>query len=307
VTTRLDVLCVGGATVDRKYRLAGPARLGTSNPGHATLGFGGVARNVAVNLARLGRRAGLATRIGEDAAGGALRDDLVAAGVDVSAVTMDPAYATAEYVAILDPSGALVVGVADMAVLDHGLDGVVEGALARAGGAGIVFADCNMPRATFERFLSVARGLPVRIAVDAVSVKKAAHLPDDLSPVAVAFMNRDEAAQVLGEAAVAADVAARRLVEVRGAGAVIVTDGARGAFGHTRDGRAFHCAARSAMVVDVTGAGDAFIAGTLDGLAGGLAIEDAARRGAAAAAATVESPDSVRADIAAVIAAAGEG
>ena len=40
---------------------------------------------------------------------------------------------------------------------------------------------------------------------------------------------------------------------------------------------------------DVTGAGDALVSGTLYGLSGGLALEDAARLGLAAAAITVES------------------
>ena len=46
------VLCVGAATVDRSFRSLDPIRPGTSNPGASTKGFGGVARNVAENLAR---------------------------------------------------------------------------------------------------------------------------------------------------------------------------------------------------------------------------------------------------------------
>ena len=60
VTERLT--CVGGAVVDRKYHLLRPAVAGTSNPARAVTGFGGVARNVAETLARLGVAVSLVSR-----------------------------------------------------------------------------------------------------------------------------------------------------------------------------------------------------------------------------------------------------
>jgi hypothetical protein len=58
---RRRVLCVGAATVDRSFRSLDPIRPGTSNPVVSTKGFGGVARNVAENLARLGALAAALT------------------------------------------------------------------------------------------------------------------------------------------------------------------------------------------------------------------------------------------------------
>ncbi len=55
----IDCLCIGGAAVDRSFRLVGPAVLGTSNIASSDSGLGGVARNVAESLARLGARTAL--------------------------------------------------------------------------------------------------------------------------------------------------------------------------------------------------------------------------------------------------------
>ena len=53
------VLCAGGAVVDRLLHLHAPAVPATSNPARAAASYGGVARNVAENLARLGVDVGL--------------------------------------------------------------------------------------------------------------------------------------------------------------------------------------------------------------------------------------------------------
>ena len=112
------VICIGGATVDRKYRTRESVRLGTSNPATSERSFGGVARNVAENVARLGASSSLVTVLGEDENGRAIRDDLVRLGVGTRHVAISPDHATAEYVAVLDPGGDLVLGLADMAILD---------------------------------------------------------------------------------------------------------------------------------------------------------------------------------------------
>ena len=49
-----EVVCIGGANVDRKFHLNGGAQLGTSNPAAMSVSVGGVARNIADNLGRLG-------------------------------------------------------------------------------------------------------------------------------------------------------------------------------------------------------------------------------------------------------------
>jgi sugar/nucleoside kinase (ribokinase family) len=80
--------------------------------------------------------------------------------------------------------------------------------------------------------------------------------------------------------------------------------GERGIWAIECGGRAVFRPAIRANVVDVTGAGDAFMAGTLAGLVRGLAFEAALGDGRLAATLTIESGDSARHGLAAALAAA---
>ncbi len=109
------IACIGGAHIDRRGILRAPLVLGTSNPGAVFMDLGGVARNVAQNLARLGSHALLCSRVGSDEAG----RYVLAQPIDNSLITVSNTRPTASYTAVLEPTGELVVGLADMNVYDE--------------------------------------------------------------------------------------------------------------------------------------------------------------------------------------------
>ncbi len=296
------ITCVGGAVVDRKLYLVGPAVAATSNPARAAASFGGVARNVAENLARLGARVRLCSCVGDDADGRALLGHLATVGVDATAVRTVPGRTTAQYVAVLDHHGELVIAAAVMDVLDEvgvgDLDGVWPAREpARAGGW--LLLDCNLGAVVLQEALARAGSGDVRLAVDAVSAPKVTRLPATLAGTSVLFCNADEAGAWLAHhrREVPADAPARaQALRDAGARAVVLTLGARGAVVCDAAGT-WEVPAVPASPVDVTGAGDALVAGTLVALAAGSSLGDAVRRGSAAAALTVESEHSVRPDL----------
>jgi pseudouridine kinase len=63
------VLVIGAASIDFVGRLKTDLRTGTSNPAQILGSYGGVARNIAENLARLGQPATLLAAVGEDQIG----------------------------------------------------------------------------------------------------------------------------------------------------------------------------------------------------------------------------------------------
>jgi pseudouridine kinase len=287
------VLCLGAAVVDRKYRLHAAAVPGSSNPADGTRGFGGVARNVAENLVRLGAATGLVSVVGDDEDGHALIRDLRRLGVDAARVAVASDRPTAGYVAVLGPDGDLVMGIADMAIFGHLTPAALERAWPALAAANWVFADCNLPPETLADLLERRRGARFRLALDAVSVAKAARLPADLAGIDLLFCNRDEAAAVLGAASTA--TAPEQLVaglQARGAAAAVVTLGAAGlCFGDA--GAPRRLPAVPARPVDVTGAGDALIAATLHRLLNGRDLDAALAAGAALAALTIATEASV--------------
>lgn len=295
VRNRPRVVVIGGANMDIKCRIAGRAAMASSNPGSVLSAPGGVARNIAENLARLGVAASLIGAVGRDAPGRQLLAATAATGVDVRGVLRGPA-PTGTYAATLDARGELLVGVAAMDVLER----LTPRRLARRrrliAAADLVVADSNLPAATLDWLLAFAARRGLRLAIDAVSVPKARRLRPLLRarrPLFALFCNRAEAQALAGRTT--PGTAARRLHDL-GVRHVCIGLGRGGVLASSAGAEriAQHRAPTPAGdVVDVTGAGDAMVAGTLFGLLNGESLATAARYGQAAAALTRAGAQSV--------------
>jgi pseudouridine kinase len=294
-SARDRIVCVGNAGLDRTFALAGPARLATSNPAQLRTGFGGVARNVAENLARLGVVVALVTQVGDDAGGRALRAGCAALGIDVHGVLLSPLHPTSEYVAVVDPQGELVIGAAATAAIDALPIAMLGAAFDDDSRTAWTFADCTLPPAVIGALLDDRRAGGPPLALDAVSTARVTRLPGDLNGLDLLFLNADEAQALLGSATFDAGTAGRRLRE-RGAGAVVLTRGAQAIIVTDADGT-IEIAVPAATPVDVTGAGDALVAGTLFGLLAGEPLRTAVRTGSLAAKLTLESTASCAAGL----------
>lgn len=290
------IVCLGGATVDRKYLSRRPLQAGTSNPVTSRRSFGGVARNVAETLSRLGAPSSLVSLVGDDENGRSLVRHLQASGVDATRVIAVSDYATAEYAAVLGPDNELAFGIADMEILDTMKVDDIQRAWPALAAASWVFADCNLPQPVLQWLLARRASARFSLAIDAVSARKAQHLPVDMRGVDVLFLNAAEAVAMLD---VPADTPPRALIaalQARGATAVVLTLGMAGLTVAT--GRSISSLSGLTVdVVDVTGAGDALIAGTLSRLIAGDRLADACRIGMLAAALTIESEESVHASM----------
>lgn len=287
VSSPLTIACIGAAHLDHRGTTLAPVVLGTSNPGLVVTDAGGVARNVAENLHRLGCRVMLCSRVGNDEAG----RRMLAQPFDTSWISISASRPTASYTAILDCSGELVVGLADMQVYDEVTPEVLGPALPSLCAAALWFADANLPGETLDWLLSKAGPIPV--AVDAISVAKSRRLAPLLSRIPYLFCNLSQAGSLCGDTFQDPVAAARALLE-RGARCGVVTGGAKGIAVYEA-GCVMELPALVANPVrDVTGAGDALVTGTLYGLLRqGSSLHAAARLGLAAAAITVESSHSV--------------
>jgi pseudouridine kinase len=287
------IACFGAAHVDHRARALGPVRLGTSNPVAMRHGPGGVARNVAESLTRLGCDVALVTRLGNDPAGDRVLAALAVLGTDLSQVSRSATAETAGYTALIEPTGEMAIALADMAIYEELTPAVVGPAASALTGRTIWFLDANLPAATLEHLLAHKPAGTIA-AVDAVSVAKAERLRGLLARIDLLIVNRDEATFLSGRAIRAPlDVceAAHRL-RVAGVGAVIVNLGGQGAFAADDQLFDFFAPLKTA-VVDVTGAGDGMAAGVVYGLSAGRALAEAMVLGQANAALAVESAEAV--------------
>jgi len=290
------VVCVGAANLDRKLRSTDAIALRTSNPASQSESFGGVARNIAENLARLGTTVALLTAIGADSSGAALLDHAESLGIDVrGALRLDGCSGT--YTAVLDRDGEMVVALADMALYDRMEPAFVDARQAQLAGAALVVADLNLPKDTIAALVQQARRHATPLVLVAVSEPKMARLPADLSGVRLLILNAGELAARVGRTLADDDAltAAIREVQAEGAQDLIVTRGARGVLVTAGDD-VVDLPAQPVDVVDVTGAGDAFAAAVCWSLAQDDGTDDlvlACRRGLHLSALTLGVPETV--------------
>lgn len=292
---RRTVICIGAANLDRKLRSLDPVRMGTSNPAHQTEAFGGVARNIAENLARLGTAAGLVTAVGDDAAGAALLEHAEATGIDTRGSLRLAGACSGTYTAVLDQRGDMLLALADMALYEQLTPEAIARTQVQRSCAALVVADLNLPPATLRLLLDDAIRFSVPLVLVAVSEPKMARLPADLSGLRLLILNEGELAARVGHPVDSADGVAQACAALQAQGAqdIVVTHGARGVSYTTPDGIA-HLDAIDAHIVDVTGAGDAFAAAVCHTLAegsGGLAL--ACRRGLQLSAMTLACAETV--------------
>src|SRR3954471_14593019 len=150
-----SVVVVGGANMDVKARSRRSVVTGTSNPGGATMSAGGVGRNIAENLARLGTRTHLVAAVGADGLGDQVLAATSGAGVHVEQVRRS-ARATGTYTAVLDADGELVVAVSDMAATDELGPDQVNAARDLVAAAELVVLDGNLATDTLAFALDLA-------------------------------------------------------------------------------------------------------------------------------------------------------
>ena len=295
------VVCLGGAVFDRKFQASQPLVRGTSNPATGFHSYGGVARNVLENLALLGHDTSFVSVVGDDQTGRTLLGHLRDRGVDVSQVALSRHRSTAEYCAILSPDGDLDLGIADMDIFEELTPDRLERARAHLTSATLLFSDCNPPMETIRTLIERSRGARYTLAIDPVSTHKAQRLPADLTGVGLLFMNLDEAGAYLSSSFPADSTGATEAAQAlraRGVSGAVVSTGTQGLV-VADDSGVTHVPAIPSHPVEVTGAGDAMIAGALHATLAGQPLAEAARTGALLAALTVETATTVRADLSA--------
>jgi pseudouridine kinase len=290
-----QIVCLGAANLDRKLRSLATLTMGTSNPARQDESFGGVARNIAENLARMAVPVALISAIGDDSSGRALLKHAELAGIDTRGTLQLEGVCSGTYTAVLDDHGQMLLALADMALYDQMTADFLDSRQPQRAAAALTVADLNLPHDAIALLLEDAVRDSVPLVVVAVSQPKMAHLPQNLRGLRLLILNLGELETRCGKTLGSDEeiAAACRELQTQGARDVIVTRGAQGVL-FTGEGTLRHLPAPPADIVDVTGAGDAFAAGVCWSLfRGDEALEVACGRGLQLSAMTLESEQTV--------------
>ena len=285
------VIVIGGANVDIKGQVSGAFIGGTSNPGEVLVSVGGVGRNIADNLARLGVAVSLLTVLGDDANGQLVREATAAAGVDLSLTLTGPA-ATGTYLVILDRHGEVQCAVNDMQNIEWLTPKHLDAVAAQLAASDMLVADCNIDVSCLDWLCDFSARNGVRLLIEPVSVPKSRKLLkfERHSPVFAVTPNEQQLAALTHGREVLQGLESLREL---GFTNVVLHRGARGAAAASPSGRFEVRSYAAGDVADVTGAGDAAVAGLVAGLLEGLDLQRAVNIGQAAASLKLSSRQSV--------------
>ncbi|HNR96074.1 MAG: Pseudouridine kinase [Chloroflexi bacterium ADurb.Bin180] len=291
------ILVIGAATIDVKGRASKGLQLGTSVPGTIKVSFGGVARNVADNLARLGQSVVLISAVGKDGLGKQILERTAAAGVDVSNVAIVGDHSAA-YVAILDEGGSKTFAVDEINILEAVTPALIQSHAELFRGAAMLALDANLAPNVLAAAIRAARRNSVPVAIDPTSATLAPRLKKHLADLAMITPNETEAGLLLDRTVKGrseATAAAQELV-ARGVGLAVITLGEQGLCYASSRGSGYIPAIRC-EVVDYTGAGDALTAAVVYGMVNDLPLDESMRLGVSAATLTLRCPDTVCPDM----------
>lgn len=294
------VAVYGGANFDIQARCREAYRPGDSNPGTSSMSFGGVGRNIAENISKLGLATELVTVFGGDDMASLLADGCRASGVEVGRSLILPNEATSRYICILDNNGSLVGAVAAMDCLTLFGPDELASRLGPGDEAAVVVIDANLPTETIAAAAFRWKDKP--LILDTVSVAKAGRAAPVAGRFSMVKPNRREARALLGldpdavdnsvDGDLSAAIASTSALLALGVREVFLSLGAQGLLWADSSGMGL-ASPLSLPVINVSGAGDAATAALAWASVHGLDCGQKATFAVAAASLCASSADAV--------------
>ncbi len=289
------VSVIGGINIDIKGRPFADEFMGNCNPGQIHLSSGGVARNIAENLARLDIPVMLLGAAGDDYFGRRIIEKTRKAGVNIKHLKICKDIPTGIFLSILDKKGEMAIGVSDMKPSDTVTEEYINSVADIIKGSSFIITDTNIPAESMEIILKKASVNGIPVIVEPVSIQKAKKIKKLKGRIHYLTLNTLEFQAVTGYKTLPN---IKTVYNMKNIEDMIITMGAAGVLwltGSPAKNRIFN--ALPAEIKDVNGAGDAFTGGFVYGLFSGASTEESIRLGLCASAITLKSGNTVSGDM----------
>jgi pseudouridine kinase len=290
---------IGGANMDMSATLNGAFIAADSNPGHIEVGYGGVARNIAHNLALLGARTQLLTIFGGDLFGGLMHDYCKQQGIDVHLSERESSQRSGIYLCLHNQAGEMITAVADTEAIRLITPEWLAKRIGEINMSEFIVADTNV---TEDSIRWLMENVTAPLFIDGVSSTKAHRVVNALRKCKLPYLhtlklNLKEALAVTETATYSE--AAQQLLDL-GVAHVYITLGAEGVYCRNA-AEEWLFPPLPCEIVNTTGAGDAFLAGVVFAHAKGISFPQTAQYGLMAARTSLMSPKAVNPDIANIL------
>lgn len=231
-----------------------------SNPGRVRISYGGVCRNIAENLSRVGINTKFISIVGDDETGRGMLDYAKRIGYCMTDSLVLKKNGTPTYMVILDDTGEMISAVVDMKGIEEADEAFVDSKSEHFNQAVYTFVDADNP--ALLKHLVTTYGKQTRFILDPVSAAKAANVKHLIGQFYAIKPNIHEAEILVGYG-IKDDsdlVRAAKDLHAKGVAHIYISLGAEGIF--YSDGiQMGKVKAKNVKAVNVTGAGDAFVAG----------------------------------------------
>lgn len=249
---------IGAANTDIGGTPYKPLIPGDSNPGVIKMSYGGVGRNIAHNLSKLGIDVELVTAAGDDTLGMEMLKNCEMAGMDTSLSVIVPGASSSVYLFINDEEGEMELALSHVDIVRHITPEYIDSISGVLNSAAVVVADCNLSQETLFRLKEICE---VPLYVDTVSVSHADKIKGSLTGIDTLKPNLLEA-EYLSDIKIENEYdcleAARALID-QGVRRVFISMGPRGMLAADKE-RAVMVDRYPVHVKCTTGAGDSAMA-----------------------------------------------
>lgn len=263
-----------------------------SIPGNIKISLGGVCRNIAENMARVGVNTNFISIVGDDEQGRNILEHSKIIGYNMEHSLLLENKATPTYMAILDENGEMVSAIVDMSSLDEMDEDFIDAKAKIIENAEYTFLDSDNPR-ILEHILKKFNG-KTKFVLDPVSASKAEKIKHLIKYFHTIKPNRYEAEVLTG-------IKIKSYEDVKRAGKYFLDLGVKNIFisldadgtyytNGKEEGRIKAC---DVEVKNTTGAGDSFVAGLGYGYMNNLSLRDTVKYAMAMSVITIFDEDTI--------------
>ena len=271
-------------------------RSNDSNPGKVRTSFGGVCRNIAECMARVGVNTKFISVLGDDEAGLRMIDHSKVMNYDMSESLIVKGERTPTYMAILDEQGEMVSAVVDMKIIDAFTTDFIDSKADIIKNSEYMILDSDRPDIV-EYIIKTFSG-DTKFILDPVSAAKAELVKHLIKYFHTIKPNRYEA-EIMCGFKIHNDEDLRRAGKYfkdLGIQNVFITLDEDGIY-YNNGEREGKLKANDAKVVNVTGAGDSFVAGIASGYMNNIDIVDTVKYAISMSTITISTEETIHPDM----------
>ena len=298
---RKRVTVIGGANLDivAGYQ-SGESQYNDSSSGKISTYPGGVARNIAENLARLGITTNLITALGDDGFSKQIIDSVDLPFLDTSCCHFIDQSRADTYLSVLDHHGELLHAINQMQLVETLTADVVLKHQDIINQSDLIIADCNLPMASIESLISLDHR--PALFFDGVSSEKIMKLKNLLGQFEGLKCNQIEAALLTDQDPLPDPEELMHALIGYDIQTILLSLGADGVLFRHQDGKVQHLKPDpSDRIISVSGAGDALFSGYIFGIITGMSEAESQALANKAACLTLQYPGAVHPEIACIL------